>query len=345
MHRDVSPHNVLISISGEVKLADFGIAKVSDARTSTRTGMVRGKPAYLAPEMFDGVPASTSTDVFAAGVTIVQLATLRSPFRRETDAATMKAVMTEPLPELSLVRGDLPPGFEAAVRHATARDPAQRTPTARQLQLEVPAIYGAAAARELGALVSSLAAEAVQQLESRAAQTTQLARAGTREASISVPISIEPPRVFRKPWALFALVPVLLLAGALAAKWFAPGEQLPALPVQVPVPPVVIAPAPVPTPVEPVPVVDEPTPVAVVKVARPISKPSGPRIGYLTVDASPWASVRVRGRTIGDTPLYKFPLDEGDVTVELSNPESKTSVTRKVRVTRGKETSLKVQMP
>ncbi|MBL8949297.1 MAG: PEGA domain-containing protein, partial [Myxococcaceae bacterium] len=67
-------------------------------------------------------------------------------------------------------------------------------------------------------------------------------------------------------------------------------------------------------------------------------------IGYLTIDASPWASVRVRGKPVGDTPLYKVPVDEGDVVVVLENPDTKKTVSKKVRVVRGKTTSMKVNL-
>jgi serine/threonine-protein kinase len=94
---------------------------------------------------------------------------------------------------------------------------------------------------------------------------------------------------------------------------------------------------------EPKPAPEPARPVATHAPSRAKAE-SGPRVGYLTVDAQPWASVSVRGRTIGDTPLYRFPLDEGDVTVQLKNPESGKSATRKVHVVRGKETSMKVNL-
>ena len=77
----------------------------------------------------------------------------------------------------------------------------------------------------------------------------------------------------------------------------------------------------------------------------PGSRPGrGPRIGYLTVDAQPWAAVKVRGKSIGQTPLYRVPIDEGDVLVELSNPDTGKSTVRKLKVQQGKEASVKVDL-
>jgi len=339
VHRDVSPHNVLVSVSGEVKLCDFGIARAQDTRSSTRTGSVKGKPAYLAPELFDGVPASRSTDVYAAAITVFQLATLRSPFRRETDAATMRAVMGEDLPPLG--RGDLPDAVEQAVRWGASRDPLQRAPTALVLREAIPVTYGAGAARELGDLVQAIAAEQVQSIESRAQQTAQLARTSTRQATRSETVS-ERPKPRRWPIAV-GLVAVLAGAGAFVG-WRS------ATP---PAPPPVVAVAPPPAPPEPVaetPPVEPPPPPHPVPLpyegrgGAKTKPPAGPRIGYLTIDASPWATVRVRGKPVGDTPLYKVPVDEGDVLVVLENPDTKKTVSRKVKVVRGRETSMKVNL-
>jgi serine/threonine-protein kinase len=353
VHRDVSPHNVLVSVTGEVKLADFGIARAQDTQGNTRTGTVKGKPAYLAPELLDGKPATRGTDIFAAAVTIFHFATLRSPFRRETEAATMKAVMTEGLPSLRARREDLPDALDQALHWAAERDALRRPPTALVLREAIPTTYGPSASRELGELVARLAPEAVQQLDRRAAHTMQLARDATREASTSAPTETHRRRA-RWPWLLVPLAG----AGVAAALTLAP--RAPAVEAPVAPPPVVVAPrpepvappapvpAPAPTPAPapaPEPVAPEPAPAQKPRVAVTHAKPeAGPRVGYLTVDAQPWASVSVRGRTIGDTPLYRFPLDEGEVTVQLTNPESGKSATRRVRVVRGKETSMKVTL-
>jgi serine/threonine-protein kinase len=361
VHRDVSPHNVLVSTSGEVKLADFGLARASDARTSTRTGVVRGKPSYLAPEIFDGVPANRKSDVFGAAVTIFQLATLVSPFKRETDAATMKAIINDPLPKLRSLRPEIPEALEKALELGTARDPAKRASTALALREAIPTAYGPSAARDLGALIERVAGDSVRQLDQRASQTRQLLRAGggTKEASLSVQVvappdtrtvNERPPPKSRAPVVIVGVIATAALAvGAYAALKPSPDRRGPTE-AQPPRGEVIEQP-----------VVVDAGPIAIAEVidAGPLTSPgtlprprpplSGeakktPRIGYLTVDAVPWANVSVRGRPIGDTPLYRFPIDEGDVQVELKNPDTGKSVTRRVKVHQGKESSLRVNL-
>lgn len=79
-HRDVSPHNVLLSVEGEVKLADFGIARAPDRDRWTATGRVKGKTAYLSPEQLRGEPATVRSDLFALGVVLYELLAGTRPF-------------------------------------------------------------------------------------------------------------------------------------------------------------------------------------------------------------------------------------------------------------------------
>ncbi|MBK7861810.1 MAG: protein kinase [Archangiaceae bacterium] len=356
VHRDVSPHNVLVSVTGEVKLCDFGIARAQDTRGSTRTGSVKGKPAYLAPELFEGQAASRSTDVFSAAVTVFQTATLRSPFRRDTDAATMRAVMSEALPALG--RADLPGALDQALRWGAANDPLDRAPTALVLREAIPTTYGPGAQRELGELVARVATEQVKSLESRAQRTAQLARSdtrATRQATASTAVSLDDAPASRRSRAPLALAAVAVLAVTAGGAWwaFSRGAPAPAPVVEAPVTPAETPPLPPPTPppevAAPQPERAEPAPRTRVTPprARPEPLPSSaaaPRIGYLTVDAQPWATVSVRGKAIGDTPLYKVPLDEGEALVLLKNPDTGKQVVRKVKVVRGKETSMKVNL-
>lgn len=80
VHRDVSPHNVLLSVEGEVKLADFGIARARDRERWTATGRVLGKTAYLSPEQLRGEPLTARSDLFAVGVVLYELLVGSRPF-------------------------------------------------------------------------------------------------------------------------------------------------------------------------------------------------------------------------------------------------------------------------
>jgi serine/threonine-protein kinase len=124
VHRDVSPGNVLVSRTGEVKLADYGIAKATHAASQTRARVVRGKFAYLSPEQIAGEPVSARTDQFALGVMMVELVTGRRPFEGATAIETMDRIRTGSDPRLDALPRDL---LELATR-CLAVDPRLRWP-------------------------------------------------------------------------------------------------------------------------------------------------------------------------------------------------------------------------
>ncbi|MBB5955563.1 serine/threonine protein kinase [Saccharothrix tamanrassetensis] len=128
VHRDVKPGNVMVLPDGGVKLADFGIARAMDDPGLTATGGVMGSPGYMAPELFHGRPPSPASDLWALGATMFHAAEGRSPFQRETTAATMHAIMyeepvlvrtTEPL--AGVVMGLLTQSAEARLTAAQVR--------------------------------------------------------------------------------------------------------------------------------------------------------------------------------------------------------------------------------
>ncbi|MBW1874512.1 MAG: protein kinase [Deltaproteobacteria bacterium] len=100
VHRDVSPHNVMIAYTGTVKLLDFGIAKADHRSHKTQAGVVKGKFAYMAPEQCTAGQADHRLDIFALGVCLFETLTGRSLYRRQTEAATMRAVIMDPVPSL-----------------------------------------------------------------------------------------------------------------------------------------------------------------------------------------------------------------------------------------------------
>jgi serine/threonine protein kinase len=132
VHRDVSPPNIMVTADGTVKLLDFGIAKARGANSRTRTGTVKGKNAYMSPEQILGKPLDRRSDIFALGVVMYEMLSIRRLFHRDSDFLTFKAITEEPIPDLRERRPDLPPGMRAALLQAMARDPAGRFETAQQ---------------------------------------------------------------------------------------------------------------------------------------------------------------------------------------------------------------------
>ncbi|ACG72619.1 serine/threonine protein kinase [Anaeromyxobacter sp. K] len=134
VHRDVSPHNVLVSFEGEVKLADFGIARAMSQGGLTDPGTVKGKLAYMAPEQARGAPVDARADVFALGVVLWELCAGRRLFARDSEAATLAAVLEGAAPPPpSAWNDEVPPELDALVLAALEHDPARRTASAGDL--------------------------------------------------------------------------------------------------------------------------------------------------------------------------------------------------------------------
>jgi serine/threonine protein kinase len=134
VHRDVSPHNVLVSFEGEVKLADFGIARAMSRSGLTGPGTVKGKIAYMAPEQARGDAVDARADVWALGVVLWELCTGRRLFARDSDAAALAAVLEgPPASPPSAWNEAVPPELDAVVMGALEREPARRTASAQEL--------------------------------------------------------------------------------------------------------------------------------------------------------------------------------------------------------------------
>jgi serine/threonine-protein kinase len=132
-HRDVKPENVLISRSGAVKVADFGlVTAVAQARSST-AGMIIGTVAYLSPEQVTGREIDARSDVYAAGVLLYELLTGVPPYQGEHAISVAYQHVNEDVPAPSALVPGLPPDVDALVASATRRDPDARPPDAQTL--------------------------------------------------------------------------------------------------------------------------------------------------------------------------------------------------------------------
>jgi serine/threonine-protein kinase len=134
VHRDVSPHNVLVSFEGEVKLTDFGIARAMHRAGLSEPGTIKGKAAYMAPEQARGEAVDARADVFSLGVVLWELCAGRRLFAREGDVATLEAVRSSaPVSPPSAWNEEVPPALDRAILGALERDPARRTGSAQEL--------------------------------------------------------------------------------------------------------------------------------------------------------------------------------------------------------------------
>jgi serine/threonine-protein kinase len=160
VHRDVNPPNILVSVAGEVKLTDFGIARATEGAGLTNAGMIKGKPGYLAPEQIELKPLDERADLFAAGVTLHEALTGRHLYPSTHDAPSLFQVLQGEVRPPSAMRPEVPPELDTLVMRLLAKEKDQRVPTAAHAQALLASFRGAAAAQPDG---KRLLAEAVAQ--------------------------------------------------------------------------------------------------------------------------------------------------------------------------------------
>lgn len=130
VHRDISPHNVLLSWEGAVKVSDFGIAKAFAATEATDSGVLKGKAAYMSPEQASAASLDGRSDLFAVGAMLYELLTGRRLFSGNTVAETFAQMLAMPIVPPSTVRADVPADLDAVVMRLLARDRDARFPSA-----------------------------------------------------------------------------------------------------------------------------------------------------------------------------------------------------------------------
>jgi hypothetical protein len=169
VHRDVSPHNLLISWDGNVKLADLGLARSALQPSATRSGVVKGKLGYMSPEQASGEAVDRRTDIFALGVVLWEALAWRRLFKGATYSETLANVVRCEIPALPAIWPDVPAPLAEIAARALERRPAQRFSTALEMRRELEAALAGSGlvigATEVGQVLSALAPERVRQHE------------------------------------------------------------------------------------------------------------------------------------------------------------------------------------
>jgi serine/threonine-protein kinase len=135
IHRDITPHNILLGVNGLVKLTDFGLAKATDRGSMTLPHVLKGKLSYTAPEMTHGVKANERTDLFSLGVTLWEALAGRKMFDAPSPLQIVRQIQAWKVPPLDSLRSDLPPELVRVVSKATARAPEDRYGSTQEMAL------------------------------------------------------------------------------------------------------------------------------------------------------------------------------------------------------------------
>ena len=131
VHRDISQANLFVTFDGVTKVLDFGIASAADQLHLTRTGTIKGKFAYMAPEQLEQEPVDRRADIWALGVVLWELVTGQRLFRHAKQVDTIRAVLASPVPLPSSVAPAVPASLDAVICKALSRDPEERFASAQ----------------------------------------------------------------------------------------------------------------------------------------------------------------------------------------------------------------------
>ena len=158
IHRDISPHNVFITRDGGVKLLDFGIAKSAAHVGLTSTGQVKGKISYMSPEQIRSLPIDARSDLWSLGVVLWETLAGEKLFTRDNDAATLHAILHDPIPLLNRREA---PGLDELIARVLQRDPVARVGTAEEIVAALEAMLEAMRAGPAVKLVAQRVASLV----------------------------------------------------------------------------------------------------------------------------------------------------------------------------------------
>jgi len=197
VHRDVSPHNIMVSTDGIARITDFGVAKAEVRLSTTQEGQFKGKLAYMSPEHASNGEADQRSDLFSMGIILWESLTGRRLFRAENHAATLHKICLEPIPSLSSVDPGLAP-FDDVLARALERDRDLRYQSAEEFAEEIEErahlLEGLANPRAVAKLVREYAVEKLERDQGLVrAAISEIAASGGADSG-AAPVFVAPVR-------------------------------------------------------------------------------------------------------------------------------------------------------
>jgi hypothetical protein len=342
VHRDISPDNVLVSWDGVVKLLDLGIARSQLQTTTTQTGTLRGKLAYMSPEQAGGGPVDRRSDVYCLGVLLWEALAGRRLFQGDTESELLARVIRGDVVPLASEAPDVAPSLAEVTERALSKRAADRFATSlemhRALEIAMRASGVLVGAHEVASTLALLAPGRVREHEAwlRAADSASggeaASKLGTLAVSVTRDAALGPPSPRRRRFQAMALFLVGLVGVAAFFRIAGAGLRRPPAPEPAaaslaPRAPPAVTTAPL---QESATASESATPAGLPTPARapghprpalPVLRPQVPStpasFGTLNIVSSPsWSTVLLDGKVVGETPLMLRAVPSGAHSIE-----------------------------